>query len=229
MRILPLLERLPQRPRPCWIVGRSDLTAIHLHLWSRLGWIGLAGPMVATDMAGAASADAAWASALRHLCDPSPAGRIGADGIEPWIGGSAEGVLVPANLSVLTSLCGTPFMPSLRGTILVLEEINEPPHRIDRMLTQLRLSRALEGLSGLVFGQFTGCRSVEDDPEESVLSFVLRDHAERIGAPTLARFPFGHEREFVPLPVGVRARIETQTPALILLEAAAGRREGANA
>lgn len=225
MRLLPLLDRLRLRSRPCWIVGRSDLTALHLHLWNRFGWIGLSGPMVATDLAAETGADSVWSRTLRLLTDPRPAGPIEASALETWIEGSADGPIIPANLSVIASLAGTPYLPPLAGAILVLEDVNEPLHRIDRMLTQLRLSGALDGIAGLVFGQFTDCVSRQDGQTEQILADLLRDHAEKIAVPAIARFPYGHEAEFQPLPVGARARIETDPPALILVEAAAASRE----
>jgi len=143
--------------------------------------------------------------------------------LETWRSGHAEGMLIPANLSLLASLAGTPYVPSLRGAILLLEETDEPPQRCDRMLTQLELSGMLDGIAGLIFGQFAACGPRTTDLPADTLDHVLRDHAERIAAPTLARFPHGHEADFHPLPVGVRARIESGPPGITLLEAAAAR------
>jgi muramoyltetrapeptide carboxypeptidase len=225
MRLLPRLEDLPREIAPKWIVGRSDLTALHLAFWNRFQLVGLSGPMIATDFGGDAPGGV-LADTMRILTDPEPVGLLTADSVEIWRNGSAEGVLIPANLSLISSMVGTRHIPPLAGAILVLEEIGEPPHRCDRMLTQLRLSGALNGLAGLVFGQFTDCAPHGADPSPGALADLLRDHADEIGAPTLAGFPYGHEPAFRPLPVGVRARMSADPPGLILLDGVGAPRAG---
>jgi len=220
MRLLPYLADLLDPPvpagaraiQPKWIVGRSDLTALHLSLYKSLGWIGLSGPMVATDLGADAPPPFVVERTIRLLTDAMPIGRVETgEPLETWVPGpvSVEGPLFPVNLSLLASLVGTGHLPSFEGAILVLEEIEEPPHRIDRMLTQLRLSGILEGLAGLVFGQFTGCRSRDESMPEDLLVHLLQDHAGAIGVPAIGGFPYGHERDFHPLPVGSWARIQS--------------------
>jgi len=224
MRLLPHLDDLAEGPAPRWIIGRSDITALHLRFWDRFGWVGISGTMVATDLGGE-DPGYAWQQTMRLLCDPEPLGRITEEPLDVWIAGRAEGALIPANLSVLTSMVGTPYAPPLHGTILVLEEIDEPPQRIDRMLTQLRFAGALDGLAGLVLGQFTACTPRETSLPPDAAIAVLRDHAKRIGVPTLAGLPYGHETRFAPLPIGVQARLQADPPGLVLLEGAAARRD----
>ncbi len=228
LQLLPYLEEIPPDAAPRWVIGRSDLTALHLALWGRLGWVGLSGPMVATDLAGDAPGPVIERM-RRLLFDPAPAGRLGEPALQVWREGEAEGPLIPANLSLLASMAGTGFLPPLQGAILVLEEIEEPPQRIDRMLTQLRLSGALDGIGGLVYGQFTACAPRESSLSPDILEQVLQDHGERIGVPVIAGFPYGHESLFQPLPVGVRARITTDPPGLILIEGVGSPAEGSEA
>ncbi len=238
MRLLPYIERAPRRNgpdwavkgrpiAPKWIIGRSDLTALHLFLYKSLGWIGISGPMVATDLGVQDPPRPVIEIALRLMGDPAPMGRIETiEPLETWVpgNGSAEGRLFPANLSLLASLIGTPYLPSFEGAILVLEEIDEPPHRIDRMLTQLRLSGVFDSIAALVFGQFTACHPREETMPEDLLVRLLQDHARSIGVPAIAGFPYGHDPLFHPLPVGVRARVESaadRPAALVLTEGAA--------
>ena len=221
MRLLPHLEKLPADLPPTWIIGRSDLTALHLAFWKRYGWVGLSGPMVATDFGSEPPQHPVIDQTMHLLRSADPPDRLTGPALEIWHGGDVEGVLIPANLSILTSMVGTPYFPSLRGAILVLEEIGEPVRRIDRMLTQLQLAGALDGLAGLVLGQFTDCGPGEASLPPDLLKQILREHAAGIGVPILTGLPYGHEPLFVPLPVGIRARIEANPPALILLEGAA--------
>jgi len=232
MRLLPHLQRILESRSilPKWIVGRSDLTALHLSFLKSLGWVGISGPMVATDLGVEAPPGPVVETTIRLMSDPTPLGRITtAEPLETWVPGrgSAEGPLLPVNLSLLSSLIGTPYLPSFEGAILVLEEIEEPPHRIDRMLTQLRLSGVLDGLAGLVFGQFTACHSREEGMPEEQLVRLLQDHAGMIGVPTIAGFPYGHEALFHPLPVGVRARMESGPGGPAALALTEGAAEGA--
>lgn len=226
MRLLPLLPPAGEPLPPTWIVGRSDLTALHLAFWKERGWVGLSGPMAAGDLGREEGADPAPVAAmLRLLGDPDPVGRATDVPLAPWRDGEAAGPLLPVNLSLLASMVGTPFLPRLDGAILVVEEIGEPPHRIDRMLTQIELSGAVDRIAGLVYGQFTRCDGGDDRSGAGRLQAVLRDHAERIGAPTLAGFPYGHESSFIPLPFGTRAAIRRDPPGLELIEGAARRPE----
>jgi muramoyltetrapeptide carboxypeptidase len=221
MRLLPYLQELPADLPPTWIIGRSDLTALHLAFWNRRGWVGLSGPMVATDFGRRPPQKSVLDQTVRLLRTATPPDPITGPPLEAWHDGDAEGFLIPANLSILASMVGTPYLPSLRGAILVLEEIGEPVRRVDRMLTQLRLSGTLDHLAGLVFGQFTACPSGDATLPPDLLTQILHEHAASAGAPVLAGLPYGHEPLFAPLPVGVRARIEATPPALRILEGVA--------
>jgi muramoyltetrapeptide carboxypeptidase len=115
---------------------------------------------------------------------------------------------------VATHLLGTPFLPDLRGALLVLEDVGEAPYRLDRMLTHWRLSGALQQLAGIGFGSFSGC-----DPEDSAfrLEEVLRERTTDLGIPVLASLPVGHEPGNAALPLGRRARLDAGRGTLDLL------------
>jgi muramoyltetrapeptide carboxypeptidase len=230
LQLLPLLDTLDEDLPARWIVGRSDLTAIHLAFWGRRGWAGLSGPMAATDWGDVNDPPARVVDETISILRGEAPARIALDGeLRVLLPGSVEGILVPANLSLLVSMVGTGYLPSLQDAVLVLEEIGEPLQRIDRMLTQLRMAGALSGIAAIVFGQFTRCASFGgvDDPE--ALDSLLRHHAERLGVPALAGLAYGHEPVFHPLPIGVRARLGTDPPEIEILERAAAPHEGAEA
>jgi len=132
--------------------------------------------------------------------------------------GSAQGPLLPANFSMMTRLIGTPYLPSLDGAILLLEEIDERPEGLDRMVAHLALSGLDRKLAGLVLGQFSGCtprneKMTERDGLEEVWTW-----ARSLGIPVLAGFPYGHERLATAVPVGATVQIEQDPPGLRLLE-----------
>ena len=160
------------------------------------------------------------------LTDPSPAGAIpfppdGPDRAYTVVGGSAEGPLVGGNLSLLAATVGTPYAVDARGAILFLEEVGEPAYRIDRLLSQLRLSGALEGVAGIAVGAISDSPEVPGDhPEPAEL---LLDRLGELGVPVAFGFPFGHVPDNWTLPMGVRARLDADAGTLEILDAAVER------
>ena len=130
-------------------------------------------------------------------------------------GGRASGTLVGGNLSVLTSLCGTGFEPTLRGRILFLEDVGEPTYRLDRMLTQWRDAGWLRGLAGVLLGSFSipARRQFppDRDPEQ-----VLREFFEPLGIPIVAGLPAGHRRGKRTLVFGAPVEIDTAQQRVVL-------------
>lgn len=231
LRLLPLLDGLPDDTSPKWIVGRSDITALHLYFHARFGWTALSGPMVSTDMvlpdtgdaarrARAGIADAILDLTTRMIREADPFGAVDAPEARAIVCGAAEGRLFPVNLSLLCSMVGTPYLPDLRGSILVLEDIQETPQRLDRMMCQLRQSGILTGIGAIALGQFTDCVARDPAFPPTLAHEVLVDHLKAIGAPAIAGVPYGHETFFHPLPVGTLARLTTDPPGLTLIESA---------
>ena len=195
-RVLEGLELAPLEEHPKWLVGFSDVTALHA-AWQRAGWATLHGPVV---------------SNLHRLTEPAR------DQLLAWLAGAksgrlegrllagrgpAEGPLLGGNLSLLASLVGTPYLPRFEGAIVLFEDLNEEPYRLDRYLTQLRQSGALDGVRGFVLGQWTRCGESPGDALATLL--------ERLGdldVPILGHVAVGHERTSWPAPLGARARIE---------------------
>jgi len=126
--------------------------------------------------------------------------------------GRAEGVVIGGNLSLICHLVGTSFLPPLKGKLLFVEEKGEPLYRIDRMLTHLLLSGELEKCAGLMVGTLEEC----GDPA-SVMALV-RERCSRLNMPILSGLPVGHGEDNVPLPIGVRAVLDTKTMSLEFTE-----------
>jgi muramoyltetrapeptide carboxypeptidase len=119
--------------------------------------------------------------------------------------GAAEGTLLGGNLSLLAASVGTPDFPDLRGAILLIEDVDEAPYKVDRMLTQLRRAGVLAGLAGVAVGQFTACA---DDWPVSVAE-VLADRLGDLGVPVLGGLPVGHGYGQLTVPIGVPAVLDT--------------------
>jgi muramoyltetrapeptide carboxypeptidase len=206
MRLLPSIDPAPLLARPKLVIGFSDITALHAHL-NRAGLVTVHGPVV--TQLGRAPGDALdhlWALLAGQPAGPGawevpPPGR-GLSGGATSVPGRASGRLLGGSLTMLAHLCGTPYLPSLRGAILAIEDVGERPYRLDRYLTQLRLAGALDGLAGVAVGQLTSC----DDGDRSAAGTVRHLLAE-LEVPVAEGFPFGHEDRNLALPLGARATL----------------------
>ena len=132
--------------------------------------------------------------------------------------GKAQGRLLGGNLTVLTALAGTPYLPSFDGSILFLEDVGEAEYRIDRMLTQLGQAGVFKGLKGVVFGQCTDCVDKGTSYGGFTLNDVLTQHLGSLGIPAYQGAWFGHIADQFTLPVGGLAEIDADAGTLRLLE-----------
>jgi muramoyltetrapeptide carboxypeptidase len=203
MRLLPGMpwERLAAWQG--WVVGFSDVTALHAGLATRFPRATLHGPNVASLARHRASAErlVAWlrGRAPRRLFALGRA-RILRSGV-------ARGVSVGGTLSLLAALVGTPFEPDYRDTVLFLEEVGEPAYRLDRLLTQLRLSSRLAEVKAVVTGRLARCGRNEPGWHERWRELLL----EAVGADTVVveGLPFGHGGANAPFPLGVEVEVDT--------------------
>ena len=204
MRILDGVDAGLVRTARKLLMGYSDITALHA-LWVREGAPSLHAPMPASDLLLAGrgeDGDALFAL----LKEGVAAGAVWSPDLAPGalcVPGVAEGRLVGGNLSLVTCLLGTPWAWPAEGAILFLEDINEEPYRVDRLLTQLRLAGVLHAAAGFVLGSFT-----EGGAPEGVLQALLGD----LGKPVLGGWPAGHGTPNQALPLGLRVRLHV--PAL---------------
>ena len=188
------------------LVGHSDFTAIQLALHAKCGLVSFGGPMLGPDfgvetlsaltvphfwrIVRAAQGSAEWTSSGEHALD-------------------LEGPLWGGNLAMICSLLGTPYFPRIDGGILFVEDVGEPPFRIERLLYQLHLSGVLGRQRALILGDFTDCRpSTYDNGYGLAEGFAqIRRVA---GIPVLDGLPFGHVPDKFTLPFGVPARLRVK-------------------
>lgn len=216
-RIVDDLDYRSLRSSPKVFVGFSDITALHLALWSRLGLVSFHGPHFHwSTRTGAAAAE----SLRRALMVPEPLGTVeqpsGAPPVEAIVGGSAEGRLLGGNLSLLCASLATVDQPDLAGAVVLLEDVNARAYQIDRMLTQLLRSGALRDAAGVVFGDTAVPEP--DDPDQH--REVIGERLGGLGIPLLYGLAAGHGREQLTLPLGVHVRLDADRGLLTYLEAA---------
>jgi muramoyltetrapeptide carboxypeptidase len=219
VQVLPLLDIAEAQETPKVFVGYSDTTSLLVWLTLHCGIVSFHGPMIEGRFArGAEGYDSALFA--RVVCEAKAAGEITSPGLEALRPGEARGMLVGGTLTQLVSSLGTPyaFTPPA-GHILFLDEVGERPFRIDRMLTQLRLSGVLARASAIVFNELPRCVEPEGSPEaRAVVADLLADFP----GPVLFGLPSGHtDRPMLTLPFGVTARVVGgAVPALVIEEAA---------
>jgi muramoyltetrapeptide carboxypeptidase len=225
-RILPYLDFTTIRANPKLLIGFSDITALHMAFAARAGFTTIHGPNAASSwprFTWDAFRAIAFDGGTPLLTNPQAkedrlvplGGRTRTFG-----GGRASGRLLGGNLTVLTALMGTGWLPDFTGAILFLEDVDEAPYRIDRMLTQLSLAGVLRKLAGVVFGQCTSCGATGPSYGGFTLSQVLEQHLRPLGIPAFQGAAIGHVANQFSLPLGVRAEIDADAGSIRLLEPA---------
>lgn len=211
-RLDPARFRAARKP----LVGYSDVTTLLLWQRRRAGLMGIHGPMLERSEPLAPDVVSSLSRALTGAGTPAPlVGR-------PMRGGWAEGRLTGGSLSLTVASLGTPWEVDTRGAILMLEDITEPPYRIDRMLQQLLAAGKLASVVGVGVGVMRDC----DDgryPDRD-LECVLRDALEPLGVPVVVDMPFGHGPCNLAWPHGGRAAIDGDRGEVELLESAVAAR-----
>ena len=203
------------------ICGHSDFTVFQLGLLAKTGAVTLAGPMLNFDFAsqGEQGDDVnpnafMWTNFQKAIEERTLDCTI--EAIQPYLRecatGQVSGMLWGGNLTVLAGLIGTPYLPSkqqTKGGVLFLEDVNEHPYRIERMLMQLLDAGILENQSAILLGGFSAYRLYDNDRGysiESAIKAISKRLPENI--PVLTGLPFGHQAEKLTLPVGAQAHIQ---------------------
>ncbi|MDT0301002.1 S66 peptidase family protein [Streptomonospora wellingtoniae] len=210
-RVLDRLDFAAMRRAPAkTLVGFSDVTALHEAFAVELGAATLHGPVVALE---SFTEDAVAAAHLRTaLFEPEAAAVLTAPGAETLVGGTAHGVTVGGNLSVLNDSLAAPHSrPSARGGLVLLEDVGEDVSRIDRMLTQLLRSGWLEGAAGVLLGSWERCT-----PDAAALRTLMLERLAPLGVPVVGEFGFGHRAAQITVPLGAEATLDADARTLTL-------------
>ncbi len=214
-RILQLLdfELIRNNPKP--LIGFSDITSLLLAIYAKTGLVTFHGPVGKSE----------WTSFtkkhFRHMLMEQ-----GTRLIKPPVdagfkrltlsGGMVKGKLLGGNLTVITSMIGSNYLPDWDGAILFIEDIGEEPYRVDRMLTQLKLNGILRKLNGFIFSRCTECKSTSS--RSLTLEQIMRDHIELLEIPSFYGSMIGHLERMYTLPIGVEAEMDADTGTIKVLE-----------
>ena len=217
-RILPLIDYDIIKENPKILVGYSDITTLLLSIYAKTGLVTFHGPVGKSKWTDYTTnhfkrvlkgQQKQFTIPKKNFCEECDQFKV----VNP---GQVTGTLLGGNLSVLSAMMGSDYLPSWDNSILFLEDVGEDIYRVDRMLTQLKLNGVLEKISGFIFGQCTSC----ERSSSNSLTFeqVLDDHIKPLGIPAFTGTMIGHIDNMITLPVGLPAEMNTQDGTIKLKE-----------
>jgi muramoyltetrapeptide carboxypeptidase len=200
MRILNLLDYKKIEKHPKLFMGFSDITVLLMALWKKAGLMTFHGPMVTS----LANLNPLSLSRVRSVLSGAYSIQISLDKSKAVWARSTEGILFGGNLTLLAHLIGTPYEPDWNRAILFLEDCGEAPYRMDRLFCHLKLSGALEKISAVLLGQFTG------QNDRRVPRHWFKSWLGDLNVPVWTGLPIGHGSQNFPLPVGAPAFLDAE-------------------
>ncbi|MEO0341087.1 MAG: LD-carboxypeptidase, partial [Bacteroidota bacterium] len=222
-RILPMIDYDLISKKPKALIGYSDITALHNALLQKCNLVSFHAPVASSTMTDYASQQ--FKSVLmepqaNYTINLSQKNKAIKDELyqpKTIVGGKIQGQLIGGNLSLLAAMAGTEFEIDAANKIVFMEDIEEKPYRIDRMLTQLRQSSNLSQAAGFALGIFADC---VPEPEDRSLSLIeaVEDRLKDLNKPTAYGLSWGHISNQATLPVGVNVELDADRFTLTLLE-----------
>ncbi len=222
-RLLPMLDYQTIRENPKVFIGFSDITALHCAFLKKSNLLSFHGPMTGSHFVKKEYPQFWRDSILKLVTEPTSFGSIsnGYDGKTVSIirRGTASGELIGGNLSLLCTLMGTPFQPSFSKKILFLEDLDETPYRMDRLLTHLLNAGVLQQVAGIAIGICENCvdpKAKTAGEYRQSLEDVMKERLLPLQVPVVFGLPFGHVPYNATIPVGGRATLDAVKGDLIL-------------
>jgi muramoyltetrapeptide carboxypeptidase len=224
-RILPYIDFDLIKKNPKILLGYSDITALLNPIFDKTGLMTFHGPIAGDSWNKFTTQNVKeilFDGVAQHMINPQEKGEfltVRKNRTETIVSGEAEGRLIGGNLSVLTSLQGTPFFPDTKGKIIMLEEVGENIYRVDRMLTQLALGGHFKECAGVVLGGWTGVDS-DGGYGDFTLMDIFEQHFISAGKPVFTGAMFGHIDEKRTMAVGCNVKIDADKGSVTMLESA---------
>ncbi|WP_045515620.1 S66 peptidase family protein [Neobacillus niacini] len=205
-------EMIKANPKIFW--GYSDITFLHTAIRQETGLITFHGPMLGSDI-GKEDVHPLSKEGFQQLFEPTDVvySKLFSS-LETLVEGVASGELIGGNLSLLVSTLGTPYEIDTKEKLLFIEDVNEEPRSVDRMLNQLKMAGKLDDVNGIVIGDFCDCTSKRDP--SLTLEEVINHYVLSANKPALKGFLMGHCNPHVSIPLGVQATLNTNEKRLIV-------------
>ncbi len=203
VQLLDMVDWQLLKKRNIPVLGYSDITAFHLAMFAKKAGIAVSSPMT-SELPRALKHPLTWESLQSSFSPVSKKNFPLPENFKLNVikGGKASGKIIPVNLCVLTSMIGTPYLPELNGTVLLVEDLCEPAYKLDRYLTHLHLAGILKDISALLLGNFRRCGNEKDRMK------VFAKFAESVDGPVLSGIPFGHIKRRLCLRFGAEISID---------------------
>jgi muramoyltetrapeptide carboxypeptidase len=221
-RVLDLLDYPLIRKNPKILVGYSDMTGLQLALFKKTGLVTFSGPMAGVEMFKGIdpfTEEHFW----RMVTSTKKYGSVKNPDAAPFVTlrkGKAEGILLGGNLSLITSIVGTPYAPSFKNSILFIEEVEEECYRFDRMLCQLKLAGIFNDAQGVLIGALTDVQASDTTKPFLTQDEVVNDYFGQLPKPVLAGLVYGHIPCKLTIPVGITASMDASRRTVSFTEGA---------
>jgi muramoyltetrapeptide carboxypeptidase len=206
-RLLPLLDYELIKSNPKQLFGFSDTTALQLGLFQKTGLVSYTGFTLSIHL----STQVKKTVLSSLLGEPYTISK----GIKVR-SGLSQGPLLGGNLTLMTNLMGTPFLPSFKGSILLIEDVGVEPYNIDGMLSQLDLAGVFDEVSGVIFGTFEHCKSKKSNQSDGTVEDVINEWASKLMVPCIKEFPYGHGKQNCILPIGKMVTLDANSTCLTI-------------
>lgn len=208
-RLLDKIDYQLIKKNPKIFVGFSEITSLQMAFLTKANLVTFSGPMIASHFANDVSGyteEKFW----RMLTSKSKPENIilSDEQIKSTVKiNKASGRIIGGNLAVFTAMIGSGYLPSLKDRILLLEEISEPPYKIDRMLNQLRLHKVFDKVSGVILGNFVDCEEPDKKKNSWTLEEVFEDYFKKLKIPVIRSFQHGHSKNIFTIPMGININL----------------------
>jgi muramoyltetrapeptide carboxypeptidase len=219
-RLLDKINYKLLRNNPKIFVGFSEITALQMTFLHKANLITFAGPMVVSNFSNEIS-NYTEENFWRTITSGSKPNRIELSDDQIFLKSKsqlASGLLVGGNLAVFASLIGTGYLPEIKNKILLLEEVNEPPYKIDRMFNQLKMNKVFKKVNAVLLGNFLNC--IESDVKKKTLTVeeVWRDYFKDLKIPVINSFPHGHIKDMLTVPFGINIKLNLRKSFIKIME-----------
>ncbi|MEW6061742.1 MAG: LD-carboxypeptidase [Bacteroidota bacterium] len=221
-RLLPLLNFSLIKKNPKILVGYSDLTALQLAIFKKTGLITFAGPMAGVEMwkeIDPFTEEHFW----RMLTSKKKYGVVqNPDGKEftSLNTGTASGRLLGGNLSLISSIIGSPYIPSFKNSLLFIEEVEEECYRFDRMMNHLHIANILKETNGVIVGELTDVKASDTSKPFLTVEEILNDYLKPLKKPVVTGLVHGHIPKKLTMPIGIKGTLNANKRTLSFDEAA---------
>jgi len=219
-RLLDKIDYNLIQKNPKIFIGFSEITALQMAFLHRANLITFAGPMVVSNFSNEISSyteENFWGT-ITSASKPRRIQIIANQQFSKNNVDEASGQLIGGNLSVFSALIGTGYLPELKNKILFLEEIDEPPYKVDRMFNQLKLNSMFKKLKGIILGSFSGCIEQDKNKKSLTLEEVWNDYFDTIKIPVIHSFPHGHIKDMVTFPLGIKMKMNVKKGFVEIME-----------